>query len=796
MKVTKRIGKLEDLSFDKVLYRLHKIKNDTKLGVLENIDTDVISQKVIASIYDGVKTSELDDLAAEIAISMSINHIEYSQLASRIAISNMHKNTSECFSQVMESLFNVTDSYGNPQPVIAKDIIEIIRLNKNKLNFAIDYQRDYLFDYFGYKTLEAGKYLKRIYKDNDNDNNRTFKVVERPQHMWMRVSLGIHKSDIDSAILTYNLMSQLYFTHATPTLLNGGTVKNQLASCNLLDMHDSMKGIYKCMSDCAIISKNAGGIGVNCSNIRPKGSIIRGTNGTSDGIVKMLKPFDSTAVFANQGSARPGAFAMYLEPWHGDIYEFLELRKNTGDADDKCRNLFYAAWIPDHFMECVESDSDWYLMNPDRSKNLGITFGSEFKELYNRYVKEGKYIRKVKARDLWEHILLAQQETGMPYILYKDRINKLSNLSNYSPVLTSNLCAEICLPSKPDETAVCNICTFSLSKYIDVTTNVKGHTIKTYNFKKLYEIVKIATKNMNNVIDYTYYPTPETKKANSLHRPIAMGIQGLANTFYTMKYPFESVEAALLNKQIMETIQFAGWEASMEIARATGTRYSTFEGSPISQGKFQHDLWGVTPTDLWDWESLRDLITEYGTVNSMITALPPTGSTSQILGNYESFEPATSNMFMRSVLSGSFPIINKYLMKDLIQLNLWDNNMINDLKRFNGSIQSIQRIPKKIKDLYKTVWETPQKVLIDLSRDRGAFVDHSQSLNIYIETPTIAKLSSMHFYGWKQGLKTGMYYLRSQPAVTPEQITVTSVSAQEQLICSIENKDACMSCSG
>lgn len=788
MKVVKRSGEKEELSFNKVLYRLRKLVNDKNLGILSNIDPDVISQQVINNIFDGVKTSELDEVSARIAIGLSTEHPEYSQLASRIVISNMHKNSTECFSEAMETLYSNKTEDNVSVPLIDKEVMNIIRENKEKLNFSIDYHRDYLFDYFGYKTLERS-YLLKVY----SRENKEYKIIERPQHMWLRVSLGIHKNDIVRVIETYNLMSTLSFTHASPTLFNSGTPRPQCSSCFLTSIEDSMAGIYKCISDCALISKHAGGIGVHISNIRSKGSYIKGTNGRSDGIVKMLKVFNETARFANQGSKRNGSFAIYLEPFHEDVEDFLELRKNSGDETLRARDLFYALWVNDAFMEAVEKNDDWYLMSEDTCPRLSDVYGDEFNELYYRYVNENRYRKKIKARDLWSKILVSQIETGMPYMSYKDSVNKKCNQKNVGTVKSSNLCNEITLVSNSEETAVCNICTFSLPKYLE--RNDKGHLV--YNHNKLHDVVKIATRNMNNVIDYNFYPTPETKRSNLRHRPIAMGIQGLANLFFELRIPYESEEAKLLNKEIMETIQYAGWTASMELAREYGITYETYQGSPISQGIFQHNMWGVGETDpiisgRWDWGKLREDIKKYGVLNSMITSLPPTASTSQILGNYESFEPQNSNMFMRSTLSGDFPIINKYLINDLIDLKLWNSNMKSKIINDNGSVQFIPEIPKHIKDIYKTIWEIPQKHLIDLSTTRGYFVDQSQSLNIFMEKPTVAKLSSCHFYAWKKGLKTGLYYLRSKAASQAQKFTVDRSIQQ----CSIDNKENCMSCSG
>ena len=814
MKVLKRNGSIVDVSFDKISYRIKKLINDSTLGKLKYVDADMVTVKVISAICDGISTIKLDELSAEIAISLSTIHPEYGQLASRIIISNMHKNTTECFSEAMEICYANTSSTGEHNPLISHELISIIREHKDKLNFVVNYTRDYLFDYFGFKTLEKSYLLKILNKDNKGNiisngssngssNEQKYKIIERPQHMWLRVALGLHKNDIEKAIQTYELMSQFYYTHATPTLYNSGTPRPQMSSCNLIGIEDSMLGIYKCLTDCAMISKFAGGIGVHLSTIRAKGSYIKGTNGLSDGIVPVLKLFNDTARFANQGSKRKGAFAMYMEPWHADIFSFLDMKKNTGKETERARDLFYALWVNDDFMTAVENDADWYLMSEDTSPGLTDAYGIAFTELYYSYVKEGKYRKKVKAREIFDKLIISQIETGMPYMSYKDHVNNKCNQKNIGTIKSSNLCNEITLVSNEDETAVCNICTFSLSKYIEKDN--KGNIV--FNHNLLYDIVKIATLNMNNVIDYNFYPTENTRKSNLRHRPIAMGIQGLSNLFFEMKVPFESDEARILNKEIMETIQYAGWTASMELAKERNKTYETYKGSPISKGEFQHNLWGIKDNELsgrWDWENLRQQIKKYGVLNSMITALPPTASTSQILCNYESFEPQNSNFFMRSTSSGEFPIINKYLIGDLIKCNLWNTKMKDTILVNKGSIQNIPEISDKIKSIYKTIWEIPQKCLIDMSADRAIFVDQTQSLNIYMNPCTIAKLSSLHFYTWKKGLKTGMYYLRTKPATEAQQFTITPSQIQqntqqsimEEVVCSIENKGACSSCSG
>lgn len=785
MKVTKRNGQKQELSLDRILYRLRKLTTIKNIGTLDNIDSDIVSASVIKSIHDDIKTSELDEEAARIAIGLSTEHPEYAQLASRIIISNMHKNTTECFSAAMELLYSNVNEQGLSVPLIGEKTMSVIRENKSVFNSCIDYNRDYLFDYFGYKTLERS-YLLKIYVNNE------FKIVERPQHMWLRVSIGIHGDDIESVLKTYELMSQFYFTHASPTLFNSGTPRPQQSSCFLLGIDDSMEGICDAVKKCALISKYAGGIGLHVSDIRAKGSYIKGTNGKSDGIVKVLKVFNEISRLANQGSKRNGSFAIYLEPWHADIEDFLELKKNSGEENKRARDLFYALWVCDAFMEAVEKDAEWYLMTPDISTGLTSTYGDEFTELYYKYVEDGKYVKKIKARNLWEKIINAQIENGMPYISYKDSVNKKSNQKNIGIIKSSNLCNEITLVSDTEETAVCNICTFSLSRYVKDDGK--------YDFDTLKEVVKTATKNMNKIIDNNFYSTREAEISNKRHRPIAMGVQGLANAFMKMKIPYNSEEARLLNKDIFETIQYAGWEGSMELAKKLGKTYDTYKGSPISEGIFQHNMWGVeesTMSGRWDWAKLRYNIQQHGVMNSMVTALPPTASTSQILGNYESFEPPTSNLFTRSTLSGIYPIINTYLIRDLIELNLWDNNMKQQLVSNNGSIQNIDSIPNNLKQIYKTIWEISQKTLIDLSADRAIFVDQTQSLNIHIAEPTLSKLSSMHFYGWKKGLKTGLYYLRSKPAAEAQKFTVDNKFKESKtLACSIDNKEECNMCSG
>lgn len=1039
MKVIKRNGKQEDVSFDKILHRIKKLITDKLLGNLDFVHSDIISQEVISKLYDGVTTEELDNLTASIAIEKSLQHSNYEILAARVAVSNLHKKTTECFSSVIEKLYhgNIAPN-GEKTPLVSEEIFNIVKKHKKKLNFVIDYLRDYSLNYLGFKTLEKS-YLLKI----------NGQVIERPQHLLMRVALGIHKEDIEKAIETYKLMSTGYFIHATPTLFNAGTNRSSLSSCFLLDIDDSMEGIYKCLSDCAIISKNAGGIGISVSDIRSEGSYIRGTNGRADGIVKMLKVFNETARYANQGSKRNGSIAMYIEPWHADIFEFLNMRRNTGDENLKCRDLFTALWVPDAFMRAVEKDEDWYLMSSSQSPRLSEVYGEEFDMLYYSYVNTGKYMKKIKARDLWNEILITQIETGMPYVSYKDHANKKSNQKNIGTIKSSNLCVhpdtkiltkngyhkikelenkeikvwngkefsdtivqktgenqemlkvvldngkevictfyhkffikkgneiikvdaqnlqendelltcdyptidynkqndnytnpdqpylyqmvppvnydvatkiqwlqglmikhgvvnddeitlsfdncykssinnlrdigymlntlgadfkikeetswifyrnykliiprssvykltklkffhpdvkcifpvekrcvkvknifkdyntdtycfkeskrgmgvfngiltgncnEIYIASTTEEYGTCNIATLGLSKYIN--KNEAGNPI--YDFKKLYEVTRVMVRNLNNVIDNNYYPVKETEISNLNHRPIAIGVQGLANTFFSMRYPFESKEAKDLNKKIFETIQFAALTESKNLAKQHGP-YSTFTGSPASKGLFQHNLWGLKDEELsgiWDWDALRKEVKTHGLRNSLLTACPPTASTSQILGNYESFEPVTNNMFIRSTLSGDYPVVNHHLINDLNKIGLWTPEVRNSIMNSKGSIQHIDKIPKSIRQLYKTVWEVPQKTLMELSADRGAFIDHSQSLNLFFESPTPNKLNAAHFHGWRLGLKTSMYYCRTRTKSEAQKFTVEVSKDVEKLLCSLETPESCMMCSG
>lgn len=797
--VLKRNGREEDVHFDKITTRIRKLCYGL---CMEFVDPTEITLKVIKGLYPGVTTVQLDNLAAETAASMTTKHPDYAVLAARIAVSNLHKETKKTFSEVIEELYTmVNKATGKRNPMISDQHYKIIMANADRLNSAIIYDRDFNYNYFGFKTLERS-YLMKI-------NGR---VVERPQHMLMRVSVGIHGEDIDSAIETYNLLSEKYFTHASPTLFGAATPRPQLSSCFLLAMKDdSIEGILATFTNCGLISKSAGGIGLNVHNIRAAGSYIAGTGGHSNGLVPMLRMFNAEAQYVDQGgNKRPGAFAIYLEPWHGDIFDFLDLKKNTGKEEFRARDLFYALWIPDEFMRRVESDGTWSLMCPNSCPGLADCWGDKFDALYRGYEAEGKFIRQVPARKLWFAILDSQIETGTPYMLYKDSCNRKSNQQNLGTIKCSNLCTEIVEYTSADEVAVCNLASIALNMFINPAD-------KSYNFAKLKEVSKIVTRNLNKIIDVNFYPVVEAKNSNERNRPIGIGVQGLADLFIQMRLPFDSNESRLLNKQIFETIYYGALEASCELAARDGV-YKTYEGSPVSKGILQYDMWGVTPTDLWDWAALKEKIAAHGVRNSLLLAPMPTASTAQILGNNESFEPYTSNIYSRRVLSGEFQVVNHHLLRDLVELGLWDDNMKDQLIVNNGSVQDIEGIPQQLKDLYKTVWEIPQKTVLDMAADRGAFIDQSQSLNIYMAEINYAKMSSMHFHGWKLGLKTGMYYLRTKPAANAIQFTIdkskmAAVSAskavsersaeeikaeQEQamaaMICRRDNKDDCMMC--
>lgn len=791
MFVFKRDGRKETVKFDKITSRIQRLCYGLSP---EHVEPVQVAIKVIEGIYDGVTTSELDNLAAEIAASLTTKHPDYALLASRIAISNLHKNTKKSFSETMKDLYDYIDPKTNLHAsLIAEDVYKIISDNAELLDSTIIYDRDFGYDYFGFKTLEKS-YLLKV----------NGKVVERPQHMLMRVAVGIHKDDIDSVIETYNLMSERWFTHATPTLFNAGTPKPQLSSCFLLTMKgDSIEGIYDTLKQCAQISQSAGGIGLSIHNIRATGSYIRGTNGTSNGIVPMLRVFNDTARYVDQGGGkRKGSFAIYLEPWHADIFEFLELKKNHGKEELRARDLFFALWISDLFMKRVEAEGEWSLFCPNEAPGLSDCYGKEFELLYEKYEQEGKARKVVKARELWAAILESQIETGTPYMLYKDACNEKSNQKNLGTIKSSNLCTEIVEYTDKDEVAVCNLASISLPRFV---------TDGKFDHQKLFDITYVVTKNLNKIIDINYYPVPEARKSNMRHRPIGIGVQGLADAFILMRLPFDSEEARELNRDIFETIYYASMTASKDLAKLHGP-YETFQGSPLSQGIFQFDMWNVKPSSRWEWDVLKEEVMKHGARNSLLLAPMPTASTSQILGNNECFEAYTSNIYTRRVLSGEFVVVNKHLLLDLVNMGLWNNDLKNKIIASNGSIQNIPEIPAHIKELYKTVWEIKQRAILDMAADRGAFICQSQSLNIFIPDANFAKLSSMHFYAWKKGLKTGMYYLRTKAAVDAIKFTVDSAYLQQpgmntadkgvvvnetamaEVSCSLDNPDDCLAC--
>ncbi len=832
MRVMKRNGQYEDISFDKILNRVKKLGNNMEPALKLNYSQFVMD--VIEQLYSDISTTKIDELTAEQCASMCTKHPDYGILASRIIVSNNHKNTISSFSNTMELLYNFKDIHGKHIPIIDEKVWNIIKNNKDFFDGIIDYNRDYEIDYFGFKTLERA-YLMRVDK----------KIVERPQHMWLRVSIGIHFDDLDAVKETYDLMSQKYFTHATPTLYNAATPRPQLSSCYLLSMEDdSIDGIYNTLKECANISKWAGGIGLHIHNVRATGSHIRGTNGTSNGIVPMLQVFNKTARYVDQGGGkRNGSFAIYMEPWHSDIEDFLELKKNHGDEEMRARDLFYALWIPSLFMEKVEQGLDWCLFCPDKCPGLSDCYGKEFNELYNKYESEGKMNKRVNARDLWYKILDSQMETGTPYLLYKDAANEKSNQKNLGVIKSSNLCTEIIEYSNDEETAVCNLASIGLSKFVK--------SDKSFDYDKLHEVTKVITSNLNKIIDINFYPTIKTRRSNFLHRPIGIGVQGLADVFALMDIPYHSEEALLVNKLIFETIYHGALERSNELAITRRTimsqitdinkyddkykidlfetnerdcrtyntnlkeefttlleqakpiraeleiedknvigSYSSFVGSPTSKGILQFDMWGVTPSERYDWGALKTSIKENGIRNSLLLAPMPTASTSQILGNNECFEPYTSNIYSRRTLAGDYIVANKHLMKELVDLNLWTEDLKNNIILNKGSVQQIDGIPEHIKNKYKIVWEIPMKHLMDMSVDRGAYICQSQSLNLWQEDPSYKSLSAMHFYGWKKGLKTGIYYLRRKPRHQPQQFTIDPSKIQH------EENDVCEHCSG
>ncbi len=788
MFVEKRDGRKEPVQFDKITARIKKLC----YGLNDLVDPTKVAMRVIEGLYDGVTTSELDNLAAEVAATMTIQHPDFALLASRIAVSNLHKGTDKSFSSTMEKLYSYVDPKTNEKaPLLAEDVHNIIKDNAAALDSAIIYDRDFNYDFFGFKTLERA-YLLRLNGE----------IAERPQHMLMRVSVGIHKEDIEGAIETYNLMSEKWFTHATPTLFNAGTPKPQMSSCFLLSMQDdSIEGIYDTLKQTAKISQSAGGIGLSIHNVRATGSYIKGTNGESNGIVPMLKVFNDTARYVDQGGGkRKGSFAVYIEPWHADIFDFLDLKKNHGKEEQRARDLFYALWTPDLFMKRVEEDGEWTLMCPHECPGLYDSYGEEFTKLYTKYEAEGKGRKTIKARDLWNTVLESQIETGTPYMLYKDACNEKSNQKNLGTIRSSNLCTEIMEYTSKDEVAVCNLASLALPKFV-----IDGQ----FDHQKLFDITYVATKNLNKIIDNNYYPVKEAENSNFRHRPIGLGVQGLADAFILLRMPFESEEAKTLNKEIFETLYYASMTASKDLAKEDGA-YESYEGSPVSQGEFQYDMWGVTPSDRWEWDVLKEEVAKYGVRNSLLLAPMPTASTSQILGNNECFEPYTSNVYTRRVLSGEFIVVNKHLLRDLNKLGLWNDDLKNEIMLANGSIQDIPEIPQNLKELYKTVWEIKQRTIIDMAADRGAYICQSQSLNLFVESPNFAKLTSMHFHAWKQGLKTGMYYLRTKAARDAVKFTVNTEAKEAPiptaqqikeaeaaaLACSIDNPDDCEMCSG
>ena len=767
MYVVKRDGNREPVMFDKITDRVSKLC----YGLNDLVDPVKVAMRVIEGLYDGVTTSELDNLAAETAASMTISHPDYAQLAARIAVSNLHKNTKKSFSETMNDMFHyINPRTGTAAPLLADDVHEIIQKNAQALDSVIIYNRDFNYDYFGFKTLERS-YLLKI----------NGKIVERPQHMLMRVSVGIHKDDIASAIETYELMSKKFFTHATPTLFNAGTPKPQMSSCFLLTMKDdSIDGIYDTLKQTAKISQSAGGIGLAIHNVRATGSYISGTNGTSNGIVPMLRVYDMTARYVDQGGGkRKGSFAMYIEPWHADIFDFLDLRKNHGKEEMRTRDLFLGMWIPDLFMKRVQEDTTWTLMCPNECPGLSDVHSEEFDALYLKYEAAGKGRKTIKAREIWEKILESQVETGLPYMLYKDAANRKSNQKNLGTIRSSNLCTEIIEFTSPDEVAVCNLASISLPMFVE---NGK------FDHQKLFDVTKRVTLNLNKVIDRNYYPVVEAENSNTRHRPVGLGVQGLADAFILLRMPFTSDEAKQLNQEIFETLYFAAVTASMELAKIEGP-YSTFQGSPISQGEFQYNLWGLKDEELsgrWDWASLRTEVVKHGVRNSLLVAPMPTASTSQILGNNEAFEPYTSNIYTRRTLSGEFIVVNKHLLEDLVELGIWNESLKQEIMRHNGSVQNIDAIPADIKELYKTVWEMSMKDILDMSRQRGYFIDQSQSLNLFMENANFSKLTSMHFYAWQSGLKTGMYYLRTKSAVDAIKFTLNNDKKAEPVLAEAE----------
>ena len=774
MYVVKRDGRKEAVKFDKITARIAKMC----YGLDPLVSPEAVAMKVIEGLFDGVTTTQLDNLAAEVAAAKTIDHPDYALLASRIAVSNLHKETKKTWSEVITDMYNYIDpKTGENASLIADDVYEIIQANKERLDSSIIYDRDFRYDYFGFKTLTRS-YLMKLEGE----------IVERPQHMLMRVSVGIHKNDIDAAIKTYNLMSEGWFTHATPTLFNSGTPKPQMSSCFLLTMkEDSIEGIYDTLKSCAQISQSAGGIGLSIHDIRATGSYIKGTNGESNGIVPMLRVFNDTARYVDQGGGkRKGSFAIYIEPWHADVFDFLDLKKNHGKEEQRARDLFFALWVPDLFMKRVKENGNWTLMCPHECPGLSDTHSAEFEALYTKYENEGKGRKTIKAQDLWFKILESQIETGTPYMLYKDAANSKSNQQNLGTIKSSNLCTEIMEYTAPDEVAVCNLASLALPKFVTEA--------KTFDHDKLFEVTYQATLNLNKIIDGNFYPVKEARNSNMRHRPIGLGVQGLADTYITMGFPFESEEARVLNKEIFETMYYASMTASKDLAKVDGP-YESFAGSPVSRGEFQFDMWNVKPSPRWEWDVLKEEVKEHGVRNSLLLAPMPTASTAQILGNNECFEPYTSNVYTRRVLSGEFIVVNKHLLKDLVREGLWNKDMRQKIMSANGSVQSINEVPQHLKDLYKTAWEISQKAIIEQSADRGAFICQSQSLNIFMENANFGKLTSMHFYGWEKGLKTGMYYLRTKAATDAIKFTIDKNTMEEPTAQSLQEAEAAVACS-
>lgn len=779
MFVQTRSGKREPVQFDKITHRISQLTYNLDP---KYVDAMQVAKRTINGLFDGITTEELDNLSAEVSAYMTSVHPDYARLAGRIAVANLHRQTSDSFMETVEKLYGFRSEFtGEHQPLVSEEFYAYTKENAERIMKEIAYSRDFEFDYFGFKTLEKS-YLLKV-------NN---KIVERPQHLFMRVALGVQPNNIDEAIKTYHLISEGWFTHASPTLFNAGTQKAQMSSCFLLSMkEDSIEGIYETLKQCALISQSAGGIGLSIHNIRAKGSFIKGTNGTSNGIVPMLRVFNDTARYVDQGGGkRKGAFAIYLEPWHADIEDFLELKKNHGKEELRARDLFYALWVNDLFMKRVETDADWTLMCPNKCPGLSDTYGAKFEELYTKYETEGRGQKTIKARDLWYKVIQSQIETGSPFMLYKDHANEKSNQKNLGTIKSSNLCTEIMQYTSDKEIAVCNLASIALPKFVE------GND---FNHKKLFDVTYQVTRNLNRIIDLNYYPVEEARYSNMKNRPIGIGVQGLADAFFKLRLPFESADARRLNKEIFETIYYASLTASCDLAKEHG-HYDSYEGSPISKGILQHDLWGVEASSRWDWTTLRGKIKQYGVRNSLLLAPMPTASTSQILGNNECIEPITSNIYTRRVLSGEFAVVNKHLVRDLMGLGLWSEEMKDRIIAHNGSVQYIPEVPQELKDLYKTVWEIKQKSILEMAADRGAYIDQSQSLNIHMEDTNFGKLSSLHFAAWKLGLKTGMYYLRTRPAVDAIKFTIKETpkkSEAEQaaaMVCSIDNPEDCVAC--